>query len=86
MKEYEAKKGWKFTYIIHPDGQYQILLNGKHLVYEDPDNYEESKDLENGKITEFDLFKIMVDSLLDDNMSDLFESLYFQDVDFEWLW
>lgn len=85
IKIYEPKKGWKFTYFIHDDGEFQIFLNTKHLCYCDPDNFEESEKLESGEITEDELFKIIVDTLLDDNMSDLIEELYFENKEFEWL-
>lgn len=75
---YEPKENWKFTYFIHEDGEFQIFLNTKHLCYSDPDNFEESEDLYSGKITEDEMFKIMVDSLLDDDMSDLIENIYFE--------
>ena len=69
---YEPKKRLKFTYFIHPNGEFQIFLNTKHLCYSDPDNFEESEDLYSGKITEDEMFKIMVDSLLDEDIEYLF--------------
>lgn len=63
----------EFKGILHQDCELQILYNNTHLCYIDLDNYEEF-----GNVSLNELFKIVIEDLIDDNFSNLIEELYFQ--------